>query len=171
MYFLTSWIPRIAVDAGYPLATAIRGSSAFNIGALLGLLLLGLCASRIDLAKLIVGFFVGAAVALGVVAVWHRPVTIFYGGMVLTGVLVQGGFGGLYAIAGQLYPPEAKSTGVGWSIGIGRLGAVAGPAVGGLILSSGMGLAASFTVFAIPMLVAAALTWLISRTDPARGLR
>ena len=169
VYFLTSWIPRIAVDAGYPLATAIRGSSAFNVGALLGLLLLGWSASRIDLTRLIVAFFALSAGAMIAFAFWHKPVTLFYAGMMLIGVLVQGGFGGLYAIAGQLYPPATRSTGVGWSIGTGRLGAVAGPAVGGLTLSSGLSLPASFAVFAIPMLVAAALTWLIARSAFDQG--
>lgn len=163
VYFLTSWIPRIAVDAGYPLATAIRGSSAFNIGALLGLLLLGILATRLDLTRLIVAFFLLSAVAMMGFALWHEPASLFYAGMILIGFLVQGAFGGLYAVAAQLYPPESRSTGVGWSIGLGRLGGIAGPTIGGIVFGAGLSLLASLTLFAIPLVAAAAFTWLTAR--------
>lgn len=166
LYFLTSWIPRIAIEAGYPLATAINGSAVFNVGAFIGLITLGWFASRLELAALIGGFFALSAIAMIAFGAQHTPEIVFFGGMIVIGFLVQGGFGGLYAIAARIYPTEVKTTGVGWSIGIGRLGAVAGPAVGGVVISAGLSLFASFVLFAIPMLIAAALTLLIARYCP-----
>lgn len=163
LYFLTSWIPRIAVEAGYPLAVAINGSAVFNIGAFLGLVSLGWFSSRMDLARLIGGFFILSAVVMVAFGVQHTPQLVFFAGMLVIGFLVQGGFGGLYAIAARIYPTEVKTTGVGWSIGIGRLGAVAGPAVGGLVISSQLSIFASFVIFAIPMAIAAVLTLLVAR--------
>lgn len=162
LYFLTSWIPRIAVEAGYPLATAINGSAAFNMGAFVGLVALGWFASRFELSILIASFFTLSAITMVAFGAQHTPEAVFFAGMVLIGFLVQGGFGGLYAIAARIYPTEVKTTGVGWSIGIGRLGAVAGPAVGGLIISAEVSLFASFVIFAIPMVIAAGLTLLIA---------
>ncbi|BBC73560.1 MFS transporter [Altererythrobacter sp. B11] len=163
LYFLTSWIPRLAIAAGYSLATAINGSAVFNLGALVGLFCLGWIAAKFELALLIVGFFILAFLAMLAFGAVHTPVLIFFIGLFAIGFLVQGGFGGLYAVAAKLYPAEFKTTGVGWGIGIGRLGAVAGPAVGGVALSSGHSLFASFLVFAVPMLLAALLTGLIAR--------
>lgn len=163
LYFLTSWIPRIAVAAGYPLATAINGSAAFNIGAFIGLVTLGWFASRMELAILIGAFFSLSAIAMVAFGAQHTPEIVFFAGMLVIGFLVQGGFGGLYAIAARIYPTEVKTTGVGWSIGVGRLGAVAGPAVGGIVISSGLSMFASFVIFALPMLIAAALTLLMAR--------
>lgn len=163
LYFLTSWIPRIAVEAGYPLATAINGSAAFNLGAFVGLVALGWFAARLELAKLIASFFILSAVAMVAFGAQHTPEWAFFSGMVAIGFLVQGGFGGLYAIAARIYPTHVKTTGVGWSIGIGRLGAVAGPAVGGIIISAEVGLLASFVIFAIPMVIAAGLALAIAR--------
>lgn len=163
LYFLTSWIPRIAVEAGYPLATAINGSAAFNLGAFVGLVALGWFASRFELAKLIAGFFILSAIAMVAFGAQHKPEWAFFTGMVAIGFLVQGGFGGLYAIAARIYPTAVKTTGVGWSIGIGRLGAVAGPAVGGIIISAEVSLLASFVIFAIPMVIAAGLALAIAR--------
>lgn len=163
LYFLTSWIPRIAIEAGYELSTAINGSAAFNIGAFVGLVTLGWFASRFELAKLIAAFFILSAITMVAFGAWHEPETVFFAGMVVIGFLVQGGFGGLYAIAARIYPTEVKTTGVGWSIGIGRLGAVAGPAVGGVVISAQVSLFGSFVIFALPMVVAAALTLKIAK--------
>jgi AAHS family 4-hydroxybenzoate transporter-like MFS transporter len=157
LYFLTSWIPRIAIAAGYPLATAINGSATFNAGAFLGLLALGWFAARIDLARLIGLFFGLAAFAMLGFGIWHAPEPVFYAGLLLIGFLVQGGFGGLYAIAARIYPAAMKTTGVGWGIGIGRLGAVAGPAVGGIVIAANFTLLSSFAIFAAPMLLAGLL--------------
>ncbi len=165
LYFLTSWGPRIAVEAGYPLAVAINGSAVFNIGAFIGLVGLGWFAARLELAKLIAGFFLLSAATMIVFGAWHKPETAFFTGMLVIGFLVQGGFGGLYAIAARLYPTEIKTTGVGWAIGIGRLGAVAGPIVGGLAIEAEFSLLASFTLFAVPMVIAALLTVWLARTS------
>lgn len=163
LYFLTSWIPRIGVGAGYPLSTAIYGSALFNVGAFFGLITLGWFSTRLELAKLIGLFFLLSAVTMVIFGAVHTPLPAFYGGLLVIGFLIQGGFGGLYAVATRFYPTEVKSTGVGWAIGIGRFGAVAGPLVGGLLISSGFSLLASFVIFAGPMLVAAGMTWLASR--------
>jgi MFS family permease len=163
VYFLTSWAPRIAVEAGYSLSVAINGSAVFNVGAFVGLIGLGWFASRLELAKLIAAFFILSAVAMIAFGAQHKPEGLFFAGMLVIGFLVQGGFGGLYAIAARLYPTEAKTTGVGWAIGVGRLGAVAGPALGGVAISAKLSVLASFTIFAIPMLIAAGLTLLLAR--------
>lgn len=163
LYFLTSWIPRIAVGAGFPLETAFTGSAVFNAGAFVGLVALGWFASRFNLARLIGVFFALSALGMLAFGAQHTPTLVFYLGLLAIGFLVQGGFGGLYAVAAAIYPAEIKATGVGWSIGIGRLGAVAGPLVGGLALSAGFGILANFAAFAVPMIIAALLSLALAR--------
>lgn len=163
LYFLTSWVPRIALEAGYPLATAINGSAIFNLGAFVGLITLGWLAPRIGLAKLVGLFFVLAMLAMLVFGEWHAPTSVFYADMFLIGFLLQGGFGGLYGMVARFYPTEMKTTGVGWAIGVGRLGAVAGPILGGMAISGGLGLQVTFALFALPVIVAAGFVWLLAR--------
>jgi MFS transporter, AAHS family, 4-hydroxybenzoate transporter len=67
---------------------------------------------------------------------------------------IQGGFVGLYAVAARVYPTSFRATGVGWAIGIGRLGGIMGPLVGGLLVAWGFGMAGSFGFFAIPCILA-----------------
>jgi MFS family permease len=62
-----------------------------------------------------------------------------------------------------VYPAEVKATGLGSALGVGRLGAIGGPAVGGVLLSADFGLAAIFAVFALPMLLAAFLALRVAK--------
>jgi MFS family permease len=72
----------------------------------------------------------------------------------LIGVFVQGGFNGCYPLATSLYPAEARSTGIGWAMGRGRIGAVIGPMLGGFLLAEKVSLPVIFTVFAVPVVLA-----------------
>ena len=71
----------------------------------------------------------------------------------LVGILQQGGFTGLYAVAAKLYPTEIRSTGIGWAVGLGRSGAVIGPAVAGFLIAAGLSMSGNYVVFALPMLI------------------
>jgi hypothetical protein len=80
----------------------------------------------------------------------------------LLGFSLQGGFVGLYAVAARLYPTEFKTTGVGWAIGMGRIGGILAPLIGGLFISMGLSLSANFFVFSVPALFASVLTYYMS---------
>ena len=65
----------------------------------------------------------------------------------------------LHTVAAKLYPAEIRSTGVGWAIGLGRLGAVLGPGIAGYMIAMGVSITANFLVFAIPMLIGGILAY------------
>ena len=71
----------------------------------------------------------------------------------IIGLLQQGGFTGLSSAAAKAYPTEVRSTGIGWSIGLGRSGAVIGPALAGYLIAGGLDMSANFYIFAIPMAI------------------
>jgi len=77
----------------------------------------------------------------------------------IIGLLQQGGFTGLYAAAAKAYPTSMRSTGIGWSIGLGRFGAVAGPAAAGYLIASGLDMSANFYIFAIPLAASALIAY------------
>jgi len=99
----------------------------------------------------IFGFFVGSDAVL----------FIFF----LLGFGVQGGFVGLYAVAARMYPTQIRSTGVGWAIGMGRVGGIIGPIIGGLLIAIGLNMTESFLVFAAPTLLAGIMTMKISSRE------
>jgi MFS family permease len=156
LYFLFSWVVKLAYESGLAMQDAMHAGISQNAGAFFGSVTLGYLSNRVGLKRIISVFFAGAAVF-----------TLLYGnvGGSLTLVLVlifvlmyfvQGGFTGLYAVAARLYPTDIRTTGVGWAIGAGRVGAILGPAVAGFVLDAGVPINWTFVIFAVPMVLAAA---------------
>ena len=164
LYFLISWIPKLATDAGLSIELAIYAGSIFNVGAFFGIVLQGYFSSKIGLKKTI-------SIFLLLTFLLMASFKIFIGTDVLLliyfllGFSLQGGFVGLYAVAARLYPTEFKTTGVGWAIGMGRIGGILAPLIGGLFISLGLSLSANFFIFSIPALLASILTYFMPSGD------
>ncbi|WP_317930556.1 MFS transporter [Halioxenophilus sp. WMMB6] len=154
LYFLFSWVVKLAVEAGLDVSKAMLAGISLNLGAFFGSISLGLLSARFGLARTISLFFFCAAamsVAYGNLQVSVLVILVL---IFLLMYFVQGGFTGLYAVAARLYPTEIRTTGVGWAIGAGRLGAIAGPAVAGFILGAGVPIGWTFILFSLPLVVA-----------------
>lgn len=153
LYFLMSWIPKLMEDAGYDQEIAHSAFFFFNFGGVVGIYLLGILSTRFKLTNLVFALLFSSAIGMVVFALApnHLPslMTIIF----VVGVLQQGGFTGLYGAAAKAYPTEMRSTGIGWAIGLGRTGAVAGPAIAGYLIAAGLDMSANFIVFAVPMAI------------------
>ena len=165
LYFLLSWIPKIVVDAGFPLEIGIYTGTAFNLGAIIGVVLLGYLSDKKGLRPLIFWFLVIGAVLMLAYGISPTIVAILLVLYFLLGFFVDGGFVGLYAVAARIYPTEIRTTGIGWAIGAGRTGAIAGPVIGGLLIGMGLPMAITFMIFAVPLLFAAFATRAIQSPD------
>jgi MFS transporter, AAHS family, 4-hydroxybenzoate transporter len=86
--------------------------------------------------------------------------------MLLLGILVQGAQAGLNALAAELYPQEIRSTGIGWALGVGRVGSITGPVCGGLMLAAGWVLTEILSAALVPGIIALTAITLL-RLDPA----
>ena len=164
LYFLISWIPKLATDAGLSIELAIYAGTIFNVGAFFGIVLQGYFSSKIGLKKtisffLLLTFLLMASFKLFI----GTDILLFV--YFLLGFSLQGGFVGLYAVAARLYPTEFKTTGVGWAIGMGRVGGILAPLIGGLLISIGLSLSANFFIFSIPALIASGLTYYMSSKE------
>lgn len=166
LYTLMSWVPTLASDAGMPFSMGTYIGSTLNVGAFTGSLIFGLLAARTGLRQLILLFMLGA---FGVMLLYGN-LLMSYGMMFLMtffiGFLVQGGFNGFYPTAARVYPAAMRTTGVGLTMGIGRFGAILGPALFGLLSDAGLGLGVLFGLFSIPLLVAG----LMAFTIPSKNL-
>jgi benzoate transport len=174
LYFLISWIPKLASGAGLSMELAIMAGTVFNLGAVFGIVCQGALATRFDLRAVIAGFLLITALLMLVFGWFTESATalLLFG---LIGFGVQGGFTGLYTVAARLYPTALRSSGIGWGIGAGRVGAVLGPAAGGALIALGLNMIDNFRVFAVPLVVAAMATLAINRKglaaeQPADGL-
>lgn len=153
LYFLMSWIPKLIVDSGYEESVGRFAFFLFNLGGVIGIYVLGTLSTRFKLTNLIFVLLFGSAIGMTVFAMAPNNKDMLMVLIFAIGLLQQGGFTGLYAAAAKAYPTEVRSTGIGWSIGLGRSGAVIGPAVAGYLIYFGFDMSANFIIFAVPMAI------------------
>lgn len=159
LYFLMSWTPKIMVNAGFSAQIANYAFSLLNFGGVVGIFLLGSLATHWRLSSLICSFLLLAAMGMLLFSAVPTQQNILLVLIFLIGLALQGGFTGLYAAAAKSYPTEIRTTGVGWAIGLGRFGAVVGPALAGFMIAAGISMGMNFVAFALPLLVSAALAF------------
>lgn len=151
IYFLLSWIPRLMEQAGYSAETGRLAFFLFNAGGVIGIFILGGLATYGRLTNLVFAFLFSSALCMVIFAMVPSQPALLMGIIFLMGLLQQGGFTGLYAVAAKIYPTEVRSTGIGWAIGFGRSGAVVGPALAGVLIAAGLGMSGNYLLFAVPV--------------------
>jgi benzoate transport len=153
LYFLTTWIPKLASATGLSVELAIYAGTVFNLGAFLGIVSQGFFSSRFGLSKTIFVYLFITSLLMVVFGFFKDSFLILtlFG---LIGFGIQGGFVGMYSLAARLYPTEIRATGVGGAVGVGRIGAVVGPLVGGVLIGMGLSMTINFIIFAIPPILA-----------------
>jgi AAHS family 4-hydroxybenzoate transporter-like MFS transporter len=159
LYFLMSWIPKLMEQTGYSVETGHFAFFLFNLGGVIGIISLGTLSTRWRLTNLVFVFLSLSAVSMVIFAAAPNRLNFLLVVIFFTGILQQGGFTGLYAIAAKVYPTEIRSTGIGWAIGLGRSGAVLGPAAAGFLIAAGFSMSANFYVFAVPMAIGGLISY------------
>jgi AAHS family 4-hydroxybenzoate transporter-like MFS transporter len=135
-FFLQNWIPTLAHDSGIDLRTAVIIGTMYQVGGVLASLLVGWPIDRFGPYKVMPWLF-GLAVPF-IVLIGHAvgsPNLL----MALTfgaGFCIIGGQNSANALAAIFYPTAMRASGVGWSLGIGRIGAILGPLIAGALLAA-----------------------------------
>jgi benzoate transport len=159
LYFLMSWIPRMMEQAGFSAEVGRYAFFLFNLGGVMGIYTTGLLAIRWHLTRILSGFLVAAAIFMVVFAAAPNQEALLLALTFLIGLLQQGGFTGLYAVAAKVYPTHIRTTGIGFAIGLGRFGAVVGPGLAGFLIAAGLSMSGNYYVFAIPMIIGGVLSY------------
>lgn len=73
----------------------------------------------------------------------------------LAGATTVGTLSVIHALAADYYPSAIRSTGIGWAAGIGRIGAIAGPVLGGALLGLALPFSQNFLAVAVPGIIGA----------------
>lgn len=153
-YFVMSWTPKLLVEAGLSTQEGITGGVLLNLGGILGGTLFAFLASHYALKRLTMLYLGVTAVFMVVFGIVTTALTPAFLLALAIGIFLFGSMVGLYALAPILYPAGIRSTGMGWAIGIGRIGAILAPFVAGLLLDAGWSTDHLFWAFAIPVLIA-----------------
>lgn len=155
-YGLGTWLPNLMQLAGYNLGSALTFALALNLGAVVGSVATAWAGTRFGPIPTAIAAAAVAAVALAVL-VTGPPVGLVYVMLVLAGVGTHGTQCLIIAAVASHYPAHLRGTALGWALGVGRIGAVAAPQVGGLLLAAGLGVNSNFLAFAGAAAVAAIL--------------
>ncbi len=156
-YFLLNWTPKVLVDQGLSLRVGISGSVLMNLGGVAGGLLLGLATRRFGLRELASYSMVALFAAVVVFGFLGRDLAALATVALIMGFFMIGNVVGLYATIAAMYPVRVRNTGTGLALGIGRIGAVAGPYAGGLLIAAGWSRPAYCIALALPFIPAAFL--------------
>lgn len=137
IYFTGSWLPALLRGEGMSISAASTATAFFSFGGMFGCVVEGyLIKWRGAGATLLAEYaFAGAFLALFALL----PAS-FRLALLLTfaaGFMIIGAQGGLNALAAGFYPTAVRSTGVGWALGVGRIGSIIGPLLGGVFLTLG----------------------------------
>lgn len=124
---------------------------------------MSLLAVRVPLGRLVPAMLTGAAVAMLVFGSVAMPVGATLAVAFLIGVLLQGGYNGVWPLAASVYPAAFRATGIGWAIGIGRSGAIIGPLLGGYLMAAKVSLPLLFASYCVPLLLCAACVVAVRR--------
>ena len=154
LYFLNSWLPTIISDADIPVATAIRLTALFQVGGIGGALVLGAMLDRYFSFWILAGCYLWAAVCVFFIGAAGASTLLLGLTIASAGLGIIGGQNACHALTAAFYPTAIRSTGVGWALGIGRIGSIVGPVLGGLLLARGTPIGRVFWAAAIPALIA-----------------
>jgi MFS transporter, AAHS family, 4-hydroxybenzoate transporter len=156
LYFLNGWLPTVMHDSGIAVETAIVVTALFQVGGAMGTLVLGRVVDRYLSFGVLTWIYVSAGLFILLAAEAGTAVRWLVLAGFACGFCVIGGQSASNALAAEYYPTAIRSTGVGWALGVGRIGSIVGPTLGGVLLTIGGGTREMFRAAAVPAIVAAA---------------
>ncbi len=167
-YLMTGWIPLVIREQGFSTETATWLATASHGGGVIGGVVASFALARRQWP--VVAVFAGMG-ALMMLLLALRP----WDAGALTGLLILQGFftvgtqNGLNGATGATYPPAMRTLGLGWALGLGRVGSIIGPLAGSGAVLLGLGAPHHFFYLPVlPLLIAALLAVYLSRTTKAK---
>jgi MFS transporter, AAHS family, 4-hydroxybenzoate transporter len=161
LFLFAYWMPTVLTLIGMSPSQAIFASSLRDCGGIFVALYLGLAIDRIGPERTLALHYAAGAVFIAVIALVALPYALVLTLSFLAGMTIIGSQTGANGTCGKLYPARMRTTGLGWALGIGRLGGVAAPVLGGYLLSLGLAPTRIFLSACLFALIAAAATALL----------
>jgi AAHS family 4-hydroxybenzoate transporter-like MFS transporter len=160
LHLLANWLPTL-LSLRLPLQQALHGSAMFQVGGIVGAIAFAFAMKRWGVFKVLAVSYGLTAAALMLLGTNVTEVAILFGLVLLTGSGIVGGQTALNALGATMYPTTARSTGVGWALGIGRFGAILAPLLGGALLTAGIAAERVFALAIAPTLCCAGVIVLL----------
>jgi MFS transporter, AAHS family, 4-hydroxybenzoate transporter len=160
LYLFVFWLPEILHLTGLTPAQAVFATSLHALGAIAAVLYLGYLIDRFGPERALAAHYAVGIVFIALIALAAMPYSILLAVVFLSGTTIIGSQTGANAACGALYPARMRTSGIGWALGIGRLGGIAAAPLGGWLLARGLAprhVFLSACLFAVIAAVATAL--------------
>ncbi|HEX3953013.1 MAG TPA: MFS transporter [Stellaceae bacterium] len=162
LFLFAYWMPTVLNLIGMTPSEAVFASSLRDFGAIWTVLYLGAAIDRFGPERSLAWHYAAGALFIAVIALFALPYAMlllvaFFAGMTITGSQT-----GANGACGKLYPARMRASGLGWALGIGRLGGIAAPVLGGYLLSLGLAPTHIFLSASVFALIAAGATGLLA---------
>ena len=172
LYLFVFWLPEVLHLTGMTPPQAVFASSLIPLGGIFAVLYLGLLIDRFGPERALALHYALGIVFVALIALVALPYAALLIIIFLAGTTIIGSQTGANAACGALYPARMRTSGIGWALGIGRLGGIAAAPLGGFLLARGLPPAQIFLSACFFALVAATATaLLVLRGRPATAGR
>jgi len=166
-FFLISWMPTLLSSANVPLTKAALATAVFQLGGVIGALSVARPIDRLGMSPITLCFILGIPIVgaigyIGLLSTSHLIAIVFFAGFCTLGAQM-----GLNAISAMLYPTALRSTGSGWAFGVGRVGSIIGPVLGGLLITK-LDVQHLYLIAAIPFVLGSIASFFMMRMFTAR---
>jgi MFS transporter, AAHS family, 4-hydroxybenzoate transporter len=138
LYLFIFWLPEILHLTGLTPPEAVFATSLHALGAIAAVLYLGFLIDRYRPERALALHYAASIVFIALIALVAMPYVALLAVVFLSGMTVIGSQTGANATAGALYPARMRTSGIGWALGIGRLGGIAAAPLGGFLLARGL---------------------------------
>ncbi|MET7331185.1 MFS transporter [Nonomuraea sp. NPDC005650] len=169
VHTLLSWVPTLLMDYGFARSEAPLGLAFISLGGLIGGLVLVPLTARIGIGPSLVlmpAVAVGCMVVASRAELGHTPLLVVLGG---AGLGVFASQIAMMAMAVSIYPDLIRTTGLGWTAALGRIGSIVGPAVAGLLLALALPARDIVLLTTVPVLVGVAAALVLTLRGRRRG--
>ena len=168
-FLLTSWLPIAFHQSGMPENESILALAMYQVGAVIGALVIGKLMDRYDKFLILMGAFLCCGVSVLTLSAVSGavPIPALMALMLFNGIFIaSGGTPGVNALTGGYYPTHIRSTGIGWNLGAGRIGSLFGIWLGGAFVAAHFSVNAIFLYVTGSAFVCAALVFVLRAVTP-----
>lgn len=162
-YFINSWMPTLVSTVDGTATRGVLALTIFQLGGTCGGLALSRLVDKQGLKPITIMFCIAVPVvaSLGYLATSWPDLMLF--AAFIGGFCVLGLQFGLNATPGMLYPTSCRANGAGFAFGIGRVGAVLGPVVGGILVGMQLPISALYVYAAAPLIIGAVACFALTK--------
>ena len=162
LFLFAYWMPTVLNLIGYTPSEAVFASSLRDFGGMAAVLYLGLAIDRVGPERTLALHYALGAIFIAIIALVALPYAMLLLLSFLAGTTIIGSQTGANGTCGKLYPARMRTSGLGWALGIGRLGGIAAPVLGGYLLALGLAPTHIFLSACVFALIAAVATALLA---------